>query len=460
MSASGVITININLKTQPASRKSFGIPCVFTYHTKDPARALVFTSADDMLVAGGGPFAVTDAAYVLTNAAFAQTPRPPQVIVARRINPTLRTVVVEVRSGTINGETFPRNDTDYPITIDGETFTFTSDSTATDAEIALGLVALINGGAVNVLATDNIDGTFDIEKADTPGGAATAGVWFTLSQDRELFSVEDTTPVAAGGAMADEIAQLRNINDDWYGLTGDWFGAIEIKAVAAAIESLEKIHTCSSPDDEIYDIAVTDDVGSALQTLSLTRTKIERHRTPDTGMAAAQLGKNLPKDPGSSIWSFKVLAGIEIEKYTETEQVAMDAKNVGYYVDLLGSGSTLNGKMSSGEFVDIIRFADSLGSDMSTRIISKLKNLDKIAYTNRGISVVETEVRGALKAGVSAGGLTNDTPFVVTVPNAIIGSVGGVSSTDKGNRLLPNVKFTATLAGAIQAIEVTGDITL
>ena len=138
----------------------------------------------------------------------------------------------------------------------------------------------------------------------------------------------------------------------------------------------------------------------------------------------------------------------------------MDGKNVGYYVDLLGSGSTLNGKMSSGEFADVIRFADWLGSTMTTAIITQLKNLDKIAYTNRGISVVETEVRGTLKAGVAVGGLTNDTPFVVTVPNAIVGSPTGVSSTDKGNRLLPNVTFTATLAGAIQSVEVTGDITL
>ena len=175
MSASGVITININLLTQPASQESFGIPCVFTYHTKDPARALVFSSAPDMLVAGGGPFAVDDAAYVLANEAFAQTPRPPQVIVAKRLHPTIRTVVVTVRSGVVNGETLPRNDTVYTATINGVDFDFTSDSTATAIEIATGIVPVINAGAENVLATDNLDGTFDIEKAVTPGGAATAG---------------------------------------------------------------------------------------------------------------------------------------------------------------------------------------------------------------------------------------------------------------------------------------------
>lgn len=458
MSANDVITITINLRTQPASRESFGIPCVFTYHAKDPARALVFADAPSMLVAGGGPFAVDDAAYVLANAQFAQGAN--EVIVARRINPTIRTVVVAVRSGVINGETYPLNEADYVVTINGTDFTFTSDATATAIEIATGIVPLINAGAENVLATDNLDGTFDVEKAVTPGGAATAGVWFTIAQDRELFTIEDTTPAAAGGAMAAEIAQLRNVNDDWYGITGDWFGAIEILAVAATIESLNKLHVAASPDDEIYDAAITDDIASALQTLSYTRTKCSRHSTPETGLAAAEMGDAFTKDPGKAIWGFNTLAGIAVEDYTETEQSAMDAKNCGYYINYLGSGSTFNGQVASGQYVDVIRFVDWLKSIMETNIGTQIKTLDKIAYTNRGISVVETEVRGSLKAGISVGGLTSDTPFVVTVPNAIVGSPTGVSATDKGNRLLPNVKFSATLAGAIQAVDVTGDITL
>lgn len=460
MSTNDVVSIAISVQSQPAARESFGIPCIFTYHVKDAARALVFADAPSMLVAGGGPFAVDDAAYVLGNAAFAQSPRPNSIVVGRRINPTIRTVVLAVKDGIFNGETFPLNETLYRVTINGTNFDFTSDATATAIEIATGIVPVINAGAENVLATDNLDGTFDVEKAVTPGGAATAGVWFTIAQDRDLFSIEDTTPAAVGGTLADEIAQLRNVNDTWYGITGDWLGAIEILAVAAAIESIDKLHVASSPDDEIYDAAITDDIGSALQTLSRTRTKLDRHGTPDTGMAAAQMGKNFPKDPGKSIWSFETLSGITIEDYTITEQTAMDGKNVGYYVDQLGSGSTLNGKVSSGEFVDVKRFIDFLSNTILTNIISKLKQLDKVAYTNKGISIVETEVRAALKEGVAAGGLSGDVPFVVTVPNAIVGSVGGVSSADKGNRLLPNVEFTATLAGAIQAVEVTGTVTL
>lgn len=460
MSINDVVNVAISVQSQPAARESFGIPCVFTFHTKDAARALVFADAPSMLVAGGGPFAITDAAYVLANAAFSQSPRPSSIVVARRINPTIRTVVLTVLTGVINGETFPLNDTLYRVTINGANFDFTSDATATDAEIAAGLVSAINGGGENVVATDNLDGTITIAKSDTPGGSVTAGVWFTIAQDRGLLAIEDTTPVAAGGGLADEIAQLRNVNDTWYAIAGDWLGAIEITAVATAIEAIDKIHIAASPDDEIYDAAVTDDIASALQTLSFARTKLDRHDTPDTGMAGAQMGKNLTKDPGSSIWSFKTLAGIAIEEYTTTEQTAMDGKNVGYYIDLLGKGSTLNGKVASGEFVDVIRFIDFLSNAILTNIVSKLQQLDKVAYTNKGISVVEAEVRAALKEGVFSGGLSADVPFVVTVPNAIVGSVGGVSATDKGNRLLPNVEFTATLAGAIQAVEVTGTVTL
>lgn len=459
MSANQVVTIAISVQSQPAARESFGIPCVFTFHVKDTARALVFADAPSMLVAGGGPFAITDAAYVLANEAFSQTPRPSSVVVARRINPTIRTVILTPLSGVINGETLPLNDTLYRVTINGVNFDFTTDATATVAEITAGLVALINGGAEDVLATDNTT-SLTVEKAVTPGGVATAGVWFTIAQDRGLIAIEDTTPVAAGGSLADEIAQLRNVNDTWYAIAGDWLGAIEILAVAAAIESIDKIHVAASPDDEIYDVAITDDIGSALQTLTRTRTKLDKHNTPDTGIAGAQMGKNLTKDPGSSIWSFKVLSGIAIEEYTETEQAAMDAKNVGYYIELLGKGNTLNGKVSSGEFVDVTRFIDFLSNLILTNIVSKLQQLDKIAYINKGVSIVETEVRAALKEGVAAGGLSEDVPFTVTVPNAIVGSVGGVSAADKGNRLLPNVEFTAILAGAIQSVEVSGTITL
>jgi hypothetical protein len=459
MSLSDIVNVQISKQTASVSRVGFGTPMILTYHTKDAARVLEFSDAPSMLVAGGGPFASTDAAYILASKAFSQNPKPSKVLVGRRINPTIRTVVLTPRSGLVNGETLPLNSTLYRVTINGENFDFTTDATATVAEITAGLEALINGGGQNVDATATAT-ELTIEKAVTPGGAATAGETFSLSYDRALMTCEDTTPVAAGGTLADEIAAISNVNDDWYGICGDWYGQTEILAVAAYIETVPKLHGAASSDDNCYDPNDATDTGSLLQGLGYARTFFDHHVTPEAGISAATLGKNLPKDPGSITWKFKTLAGIAPVEYTSGEKTALKNKNIGRYVLVAGVNITCDGKTSSGEFIDITRFVDWLTARLMENVFFRLANSDKVPYTNPGIGVIENEVRGTLNQGISVGGLAADPAPVVTVPNAIVGSEGGVSANDKANRLLPDVDFCATLAGAIHEVEINGKVTL
>jgi len=459
MSLDDIVNVQISKETASVSRTGFGVPLVLTYHTKDAARFLEFTDASDMLVAAGGPFASTDQAYILANAAFSQDPKPARVLVGRRINPTIRTVVLTPRSGLINGETLPLNLKLYRVTINGENMDFTSDATATVAEICTGLAAAINGGTQNVRATATATDV-TVEKAVTPGGVATAGEAFTIAYDRGLISAEDTTPAAVGGGLADEIAAIRNITDDWYGIVGDWYGKIEILAVAAAIEGMPKLHCCAFPDDNAYDDAIVIDTGSALQAFGYARTIDFHHKAPDKGIAAAELGKNLPKDPGSITWKFKTLAGIEVMDYTPGEKTALKNKNIERYINVAGNNFTCDGKTASGEYIDVTRFVDWLTARLQENIFFRLKNLDKVSYTNSGVGIIENEVRGTLNQGISIGGLAADPAFTVTVPDAVLGKPNSVSANDKANRLLPNVEFCATLAGAIHEVEVRGKVTL
>lgn len=461
MSLSDIADVQISKETATVSRVGFGVPLILTFHTKDAARVLEFTKAKDMLVAAGGPFTSTDPAFVLANAAFAQDPRPDKVLIGRRVFPTTRTVSLIPRSGVINGITNPLNTTLYRVTINGTNFDFTTDSTATVAEIVAGLVALINGGTENVKATDiGIGVSIKIEKADTPGGAPEAGVSFTIAQDRALFEIEDTTPIAAGGGLASEIAAISDINDDWYGIAGDWYGKLEINAMAVAIEALPKLHAASTPDDNTYDSAVSTDVGSVLQAAAFARTFLFHHPTPETGISDAVLGKNLPNDPGSITWKFKTLATIVVTAYTAGEKTTLKNKNVERYILVAGVNITCDGKTSGGEFIDITRFVDFLTSRMKENIFFRIANTGKLGFTNPGIGIIENEVRGTLSLGVSVGGLAADPPFEVVVPSAIVGSANGVSAVDKANRLLTGVTFCATLAGAIHEVEVRGIVTV
>ncbi len=63
------------------------------------------------------------------------------------------------------------------------------------------------------------------------------------------------------------------------------------------------------------------------------------------------------------------------------------------------------------------------------------------------------EIEGVLRQGVFNGGLNGDEDLIVEAPLA-----ADVSSNDKASRLLPDVEFIATLAGAIHKTIIRGKV--
>lgn len=455
MSLDQIVNVNITKATTAVTQAGFGTPMVCTYHERFAERALVFTSASSMLAANGGPFQPGDVAYQLANLVFSQSPRPPQVVVGRRQHPTIRTVDITPRTlgtiGTLDG--LPRGTAAYTVSINGTAFTFTTDVSPTVAEITAGLTALINAGTENVIATDNTT-SMRIEKAVTPGGAATAGVAFTLTYDRALMVSEDITPVAVGGGLAVEFAAISAVNDDWYGVVGDWFGSTEIVAASAAIEGLNKIHSANTQDDETL-AGTAGHVGLLLQAAGYTRSWVNYHQTPHAGMSAGELGKNLPTTPGSITWKFKQLAGVSASSLTATEIFNLQAANMGFYRNVQGVNITCDGSTASGQFIDVTRTCDWLRSRIQEGVYSLFVNSPKVAYTDGDLAKFENVIRGVLALGVSNGAIAFDPAFTVTVPRAI-----SVSTNDKANRILSNVTFVATIAGAVHSVVINGTLTL
>ena len=133
----------------------------------------------------------------------------------------------------------------------------------------------------------------------------------------------------------------------------------------------------------------------------------------------------------------------------------LDGKNINHYTLTAGVAITRQGKTAGGEWIDVMRFVDWLKARMQERIYQQLVNLLKIPYTDQGVAIIENLVRAQLQEGIRVGGLAKDPEFTVTVPKVI-----DVSQTDRANRLLPDVKFNATLAGAIHKININGVVTV
>ena len=104
-------------------------------------------------------------------------------------------------------------------------------------------------------------------------------------------------------------------------------------------------------------------------------------------------------------------------------------------------------------FIDTERGLDWLQDDMQKGVFGALAASPKIPYTDDGISVIESQVRGSLNRAVTRGILTAGT-IVVTVP-----ALANVATADKTSRTLNNVKFSAQLAGAVHKANVVGVVT-
>ena len=245
-------------------------------------------------------------------------------------------------------------------------------------------------------------------------------------------------------------------NNAWYGIIAGTRTLADQQLVATYAEANEKLYVAGSNDSNIPD--GTGDIAEYANTNSLDRTAIIYHPDADLSTSdpypdAAWMGKMFPKDPGSATWDLKTLATVPVYELSTGQQDTVLGKNGNYYISVSDVPITQEGTVGSGEYIDIIRGVDWLKARIQQLVFTPLVQLDKVPFTNVGIQVPVGQLRAALREAVAVGLITED--FVVTFPD-----VSEVSATDKGNRLLPDVEFTATLAGAIHKTQISGVVSL
>jgi hypothetical protein len=438
-----IVSVTITKETATVTRVGFGTPAILTYHTTFPEAARVYSSLDEMVTDG---FAATSREYLMAQAIFSQNPRPERIVVGRRSSAPTRTIKLTPKAN-------PLASTPYDIQINGENYAYTTDADPTVAEITAGMTTAVDGGTQNVNATDNTT-DLDINASDTPGGATpTAAVPFTIVFDADLWDFDDAT---ADPGIAADLSAMRLANDDWYGLATDCHGAAEIAALAAAIEAVPKIYAAATQDSDVLGSGSAD-IASTLQASNYDRTFVCYHPEASTEyFGASWLGEELPRDPGSSTWKFKTLAGVPTYELTTTEQSNLEGKNGNHYQEVAGVAITSEGKMAGGEWVDVTVFLDWLTARIKEAAFAAFAANPKIPYTDLGIQTLGATTEDVLREGAKRGGIDPDgaTPITVTLPRA-----ADVSAADKSARQL-TYTFACTLAGAVHKATINGRVTI
>ena len=429
-----IVDVSITRETRTIQRASFSIPCFIAEHTIFAERAKEYTSLADILSAG---FATTSAVYKAATLYFGQTVAPSKIVVGRRLVPSV-TITPTVANTTV-----------YSFKANGTLITFTSDGSATAAEIVTGLKAALTSALIPTTGASGIVATGSNTLILTPSGDASSIANYTAN----------LVPVNAASVenwVSATIPSVRAVKDQWYMLSIDSHVDADVLAVAAYIEGIKatspKFYVFSSAASDIKTSATTD-IFSLVKALSYTHTAYIYSGMATSFAECGLVGRFAPEQAGSNIWEQKTIIGLTVDTLTPDEISYIHDKNGATYENVGSVDVVIGGKCADGGWIDESIFVDWLKSRIQESIWTLLVNTRKVGYTSAGAAAIEGAMRSVMAEGIQVGGLADDPAPVVTVPNVL-----NLSSAQRATRTLPDVTFTARLAGAIRATTINGTV--
>lgn len=420
-----IVQITITRETAAIAVASFQIPLILSTHTRFSERARTYTDITSV----AEDFATTDQAYIIAQKLFGQSTVgavPPSIVIGRR----------QVDEVTLTPTV--ANSTVYTVTINGTPYTYTSDATATAAEITAGLDAAI-GSPAGITVTDNT-GTLTVE-------VTTPGTGWSISTSTNL-AVAFTTPTET---YVDALAAVTVVNDVWYALVADTHVVADVMALATAIQARRKIFGTSTSDSNFTSPT---HIGAQLDADSLNRTFWIYLAQADTDYPeAAWIGAQLPYTPGSNDWDFKRAAGVTVSNVSDNQRTNIRAINGNMYTTVAGLNMFQDGNMSDGTPIDEIVFIDWLYARLQEGIFFRLANSLKVPFTNPGLLRIENEIRSVLAQAETNGGI--DRGWTVSTPDVL-----SISPTLRAQRTAGTFVFRARLQGSIRRVIISGFLSL
>jgi len=444
---SDIVQITINRETQAVSQAGFGVPAIIsefaTSKTTVPfVRYREYASTTEMTTDG---WTTADPEYKAAAIFFSQNPKVSKVVIGRKdsgdaswaaaldaiqiaTQDWYTLMIIASQTGTVvfDADFVTGNAIDF--TINGTAVTTVNWST--DQATTMGLLK-------TQIETDIAGSSVDISGA----GGRTLVI--------QIFGQAGVTAISAvvTGGASQATATITYTNEDDY------------KAVAAWTETQKKLYFVASSSSGIKDGASTTDLAYFLKNTGYDRTVCIYHTSAQGDVTPSYIeagvpGEALPYDPGSQTWAYKTISGVAAYGLTSAERTAILAKNCMIYTTTGGVNVTEQGKVASGEYIDIMRGLDWLESRLQEEIYSNLVNKRKIPFTDEGISLIQGAIQGVLDEGARKGLLVADS-ISISVPLA-----SAVGTVDKAARNLPDITFEAILQGAIHTVSIVGTVTV
>jgi hypothetical protein len=429
-SIDNVVGFNVVIQDAAPSRSSFGTIAVIASHALGPNRLVYDTTPDGraaMLVDG---FPVTHDAVRKNAAVGAQNPKVGRIKVYNRAAPNAQALTL---TPTI---TAPGRKTEFEL--NGVPISYTNGPSETATTISTALRTQLSA-VPNVTAA----GTATVTLALT---SPTGPRMYLRNVPRHL-TVKDTSPDAG---IATDLAAALLEDPDFYGVLIDSESEVEMNAALAWCQSNGKLFHGQTMDSDVVSNSTTD-VASDAKAGNYSYGKIWFSRDMPGQLAAAIMGRQFSRNPGSSTWENQPLNGVIPDDLTPTEITNAVGKRVGLYLRFgLDLAATHNTMAASGRFLDLTRDTDWLKANAAADVWAYLVNQEKVPFTQSGIDGTEGVLRARFQISEDAGML--DAGWDITLP-----SIAQIDPADKATRqLVAGNAFAGRFQGAIHGVQLSG----
>jgi hypothetical protein len=435
MALDDIVDLVVTAATAAPTREGFGVPLIASYHVHGlPTLVSTYKKPADLISAG---FSVSEGAYLKAAVMCSQRNKPKNFKLGRLQSIPTQTVTLKCMSA-VEGDVYTIDVT--PPGGTSTTISYTVVSSETTTTVATAIEALIE--ALSEITSSPTTDTITV--TTTAGKTAVYANW------SDNFHFTDTT---ADAGIANDLADILEVDSGWYVLLVDGCSEAVINAAAAWAQANGKLYIASTSDWGVQDSGTTTDVASDLKSNAYDHVAIYWNgRKCPSQLDAAIAGDRLPYRPGEDTWEFKQLSGVPAFEIQAGPRNTLVTKRVNFLDSVQGLNITQGGgKTTSGEYLDVIRGLDWLKSEIKIRLLTALVNAKKIGYTDAGVDLIKGVIMGALQAGVRVTLLAKSPAPTVTAPK-----VADISEADRLDRHLPDIEFSAVLEGAVHTVSISG----
>lgn len=477
---SKVVGVKIFSSPTFPARKGFGLLNIIGTSASLPAgdRIRFYSDMDGV----SADFAANTEEYKAAQIFFSQSPKATQLAISRRFD-------TAVPGQLLGGLGYEKNIATFNAIANGA-FNITIDGVAKNVT-AVDLTAAANMNAVAAAvqakmqlvaagSTCVFNGQRFILSSGTTGAASTITFGSAPGAGTDISGLlairaEDLGYYTAGSdaeSITDSLNKLQDKNQSWYGfmLTNE---ATEqnLKDAAAWAEARVKIFGYSSSASNIQDMAQINDIATFFKDSGYDRTigvYDDNDPYPVASAFARAFVVNFNEQNSTMTLKFKRLPGNTPVNITESQRLALTAKNINYYTYFGDSAMLAEGVMASGKFFDEVHGLDWFQNAIETNVFGYLySQTTKVPQTDKGVARIVSRVEKACNDAVNNGllapgqwngmdlGQVKSGDFLPKGFYIYAQPVAQQNQSDREARKAPPIQVIAKGAGAIHFADIS-----